>query len=42
MILASDGIWEFMTNQNVANIAMAHYAAGAAEAAANAIVRRAT
>ena len=42
MIIASDGIWEFMSNQNVANIALAHYNAGAAEAAANAIVRRAT
>ena len=42
MIIASDGIWEFMSNQNVANIALAHYQAGAAEAAANAIVRRAT
>ena len=42
LIIASDGIWEFMSNQNVANIALAHYEAGAAEAAANAIVRRAT
>ena len=25
MIIASDGIWEFMTNQNVANIALAHF-----------------
>ena len=31
-----------MSNQNVANIALAHYQQGAAEAAANAIVRRAT
>lgn len=42
MVIASDGIWEFMSNQNVANIALAHYDAGAAEAASNAIVRRAT
>ena len=42
MIIASDGIFELMTNQNVANIALAHYETGAAEAAANAIVRRAT
>ena len=42
LIIASDGIWEFMSNSNVANIALAHYEAGAAEAAANAIVRRAT
>ena len=41
-IIASDGVFEFMSNQNVANIAMAHYETGAAEAAANAIVRRAT
>ena len=41
-VIASDGIWEFMSNQNVANIALAHYEQGAAEAAANAIVRRAT
>ena len=25
LIVASDGIWEFMSNQNVANIALAHY-----------------
>ena len=31
-----------MSNQNVANIAIAHFESGAAEAAANAIVRRAT
>ena len=41
-IIASDGIFEFMSNQNVANIAMAHFESGQAEAAANAIVRRAT
>ena len=40
--MASDGIWEHMTNQNVAAIAQAHFEQGAAEAAANAIVRRAT
>ena len=42
LILASDGIWEHMTIQNVAQIAQAHYEIGQAEAAANAIVRRAT
>ena len=41
MIIATDGIWQYMSNQNVAAIAQAHYEQGAAEAAANAIVRRA-
>jgi serine/threonine protein phosphatase PrpC len=41
IIVASDGIWEFMSVQNVASIAQAHFEQGAAEAAANAIVRRA-
>ena len=42
LILASDGIWQYMTAQNVAQIAQAHYESGQAEAAANAIIRRAT
>lgn len=42
LILASDGIWEQMSMQNVAQIAQAHFELGQAEAAANAIVRRAT
>lgn len=42
LILASDGIWTNMSVQNVAQIAQAHYEMGQAEAAANAIVRRAT
>jgi len=42
LILASDGIWDHMSVHNVAQIAQAHYEAGQAEAAANAIVRRAT
>lgn len=42
LILASDGIWKHMTVHNVAQIAQAHYEMGQAEAAANAIVRRAT
>jgi serine/threonine protein phosphatase PrpC len=41
LIIATDGIWQYMTNQNVAAIAQAHFEQGAAEAAANAIVRRA-
>ena len=41
IIIATDGIWQYMTNQNVAAIAQAHFDQGAAEAAANAIVRRA-
>ena len=41
IIIATDGIWQYMSNTNVASIAQAHFEQGAAEAAANAIVRRA-
>jgi serine/threonine protein phosphatase PrpC len=42
VVLATQGIWRMMSDRNVASLASAHYEAGAAEAAANALVRRAT
>jgi len=41
MIIASDGVWEFLTNEAVAQMAMKFYADGQAEQAANTIVREA-
>lgn len=38
VLLASDGIWEFLTNQQVANIVFQYYSKDAPEAAANALV----
>ena len=38
ILLASDGIWEFLTNQQVANIVYPFFATDAPEAAANALV----
>ena len=38
VLLASDGIWEFLSNQNVANIVVPFFEKDAPEAAANALV----
>lgn len=42
IIIASDGVWEFMSNEDVAKTVKQFYEKGAAEAAANAVVRKAT
>lgn len=41
MILASDGVWEFMSNKEVADTVIPYYEKGAPEAAANALVKAA-
>jgi serine/threonine protein phosphatase PrpC len=38
VLLASDGIWEFLSNQQVASIVYPFFAKDAPEAAANALV----
>lgn len=38
ILLASDGIWEFLTNQQVASIVLPYFSKDAPEAAANALV----
>ena len=40
-MIGSDGVWEFLTNAQVAKIALPFYEKGAAEMAANAIVKEA-
>ena len=39
IIIASDGVWEFLSNEKVAAMAMKFYNEGLAEQAANTIVR---
>lgn len=41
IIIASDGVWEFLSNEEVAALALPFYAAGQAEQAANTVVREA-
>ena len=41
IVLASDGIWEALSNEQVAWIANFHYGSGAAEVAANDIIANA-
>ena len=41
IILASDGVWEFISNEEAANIIMPHYLANSAEKAAEAIIKEA-
>ena len=41
MVIASDGVWEFMPNEEVAKISLPFYAKSAPEAAANALVKEA-
>ena len=40
-MIASDGVWEFMSNEEVARISYPFYAKSAPEAAANALVKEA-
>ena len=39
LVIASDGVWEFLSNEEVAAIVQPFYALGQAEQAANQIVR---
>ncbi len=41
IILASDGVWEFLTNEEVASVVVPYFEKGAPEAAANALVKKA-
>lgn len=41
MVIASDGVWEFMSNEDVARISLPFYSKSAPEAAANALVKEA-
>jgi serine/threonine protein phosphatase PrpC len=41
MIIASDGVWEFLSNEDVAKITSPYYLKNAPEAAANALVKEA-
>lgn len=41
LVVASDGVWEFLSNEEVSEIALSYYSKGAAEASANHIVRSA-
>ncbi len=39
IVIASDGVWEFLSNEDVARIVMPFYESNAPEAAANALVK---
>jgi serine/threonine protein phosphatase PrpC len=41
IILASDGVWEFLSNDFVVNTILPHYQANSAEKAAEALIREA-
>lgn len=41
VVIASDGVWEFLSNEDVANIVLPFYEQNAPEAAANALVKAA-
>jgi len=41
IVIASDGVWEFMENDLIAKIVVSYYPKGLPEAAANAIVKEA-
>ena len=41
LILASDGVWEFISNDQAVNIVMPHYQNNSAEKAAEALIREA-
>jgi serine/threonine protein phosphatase PrpC len=41
MVIASDGVWEFLSNEDVAQIVLPYYEQNAPEAAANALVKAA-
>ena len=42
IVLASDGIWEFLTNEEVSNIVYPHFLKGNAEKASEALVKHAS
>lgn len=39
IIIASDGVWEFLSNEEITNIIRPHYANNSAEKAAEAVIR---
>ena len=41
VVIASDGVWEFLSNEDVASIILPFYLENQPEAAANALVRHA-
>lgn len=41
VVIASDGVWEFLSNEDVANIVLPFYEQNSPEAAANALVKAA-
>ena len=41
MVVASDGVWEFLTNQDIAQIIYPYYESNNAEGAADAVVKEA-
>lgn len=41
IVIASDGVWEFLTNDEVVSIIMPHYLNNSAEKAAEALIREA-
>lgn len=41
LLIASDGVWEFLSNEDVRDIVAPYYIKGAPEAAANAVVKAA-
>jgi serine/threonine protein phosphatase PrpC len=41
LVIASDGVWEFLSNEEVAKIAYPFFSKSAPEAAANALVKEA-
>ena len=41
IVIASDGVWEFLSNDEVVNIVMPHYLNNSAEKAAEALIREA-
>ena len=41
LVIASDGVWEFLSNEDVANIVYPYFEQNAPEAAANALVKAA-
>jgi len=38
-VIASDGVWEFISNEEVASIIMPHYKQNSAEKAAEALIK---
>jgi serine/threonine protein phosphatase PrpC len=42
VVIASDGVWEFLSNEQVAQLVLPFYLKGQAELAANQVVKEAT